>query len=191
MKPRELFGLKLFRFIGVVFFFLSLLIMIIQWENFRNMPDRPIPIQLSTLNRQIMNIPTNWILLEDGHWDCDSIRITGFGRNTQTTACFIGEGKNVVYGTFSGELTCGDLVKRPATGTIGNMNNRMQANLKKENPYIARLSDDTNFYELCTFCGPNNSKAGIVVGFFLMAASLIIILYSRQELRKWEIQILG
>ncbi len=174
----------------VVFLSLGVLLMYSQWSQLSQMPQQPVRTQLADLQEKYKNGSAYWVILEGGSWDCKSIFQHDAGKASRTKAIYQNGGPTAVYAEFAGLLDCEELNRRVVTGTVDLKDNQWRANAVKENPALAKMPEETAFFGLCTFCGPTNTKMGIIFGAIFVLVGLGTFYTGWREFQKkryyWE-----
>lgn len=126
--------------------------------------------------------------IEDGAWDCDTLRqvrglsVTSlrYGRlreETRYSEVFFEDDNRevVVFVTLSGDVNCDDLAEQAPTGYLYAMQDDTRQSLTND-ARLARYFSADSLLEFCGYCGQENSLIGAAFGlvFVVMGGSLLI-----------------
>ena len=136
---------------------------------------------------EVANDESLYVSLEDGTWDCDTIKhirrrsATG-NAGTMTTAAteiFLRDTQTapdvLVFATMSGEMTCGDFDGLTATGYLTLMSEDQQQDLANEVRLAKFINADT-ILALCGYCGTENSMIGLIFGIVTTLGGIAVLI---------------
>ena len=124
-----------------------------------------------------------YVTIEDGEWDCDTIRqVEGYSsteadrRTIRTTEVFLTNesGSVVLLAKMSGEMDCDELKTTEISGYLTQMSSETKQDLTND-ARLARFFDATDFLEICGYCGQTNSLIGTLFGIAFAIGGLALI----------------
>lgn len=122
---------------------------------YRSFPDQPLPMTASEAAQAAESGQEVWVSLTDLQWNCDPAA----KRSDLVFLNFPG-GRRVVV-SLPRKGACRDLPE-PPTGVLHPANPRRRSHLER-NRGLKLSAEDEPLMELCTYCGPENSRLGLLI----------------------------
>jgi hypothetical protein len=153
------------------------------WLSLKEFGDQPRQISLRTSGHEISE-KREWVVVEDAKWDCSSMAPFGSGTDKRAEAIFTDEsGKVLVVALLPDQVSCTELTASSPTGEIYRMSERHYEHLAGEGR-LDKYTSATTYLDMCTFCGPANSRIGVVLGLIFVPLGLALYplsLYLRRQ----------
>lgn len=145
---------------------------------------------------QLANSEQTYARLENGTWDCDSLRqIRGFSpmyhrydrleEETKFTEVFYTDESREIVAlvTLSGEVDCEDLANEKPSGYLYAMDSRTKSDLTRSGR-LAPYTMSDSYLDFCGYCGRDNSLIGAAFGIFFTLCGLGLLIVAWNLRRK-------
>ena len=170
---------------------LDALISVTNWNLLRELPAQPEAIDILVLkdSYQARAERPFWVSLQNSKWDCNSIRSSSSVRNkkTEIIATSLDE-RIIVLVDFSDILTCDEIAQTSPVGFVTQMSERRYKLLIESGEFdLSRYKDSNQYFDLCAYCGRNNTIAGLIAGaIFTIVGLLFYPLYRRSYYNRYR-----
>ena len=135
----------------------------------------------------------SYVHVTDGEWNCDSIHYV-WGRSSsnagsavgtlsiQSTEAFVtnGNAPQALLVRLSDEQDCAALQAIQPTGYLTRMSDERQQALTNE-ARMARFFNQSEFLEMCGYCGSNNALLGVIGGSVSLVLGIGILIFARRS----------
>jgi hypothetical protein len=146
---------------------------VLSWQSLQEYGDQPRHISLSTSGQEITE-QNEWVVIEDAKWDCSSMAPFGSGTDKRAEAMFTDEsGKVLVVALLPEKVSCAELTASPPTGEIHRMSEYHHKHLTSE-ARLDKYTNATTYLDMCTYCGPTNSRLGVILGLIFVPLGLAL-----------------
>lgn len=132
------------------------------WDKIQQRPAAPLALLIADVPAQVGQDRV-WVTLRDGTWDCTTMDYTTTIH--RTGAVLLDDARSVaVRVVFDKKLACEQLPTGGISGDIFRVNHRDQ---------LAQYGEKTERFELCSYCGVNNDKYGLIAcGMFTVCGAV-------------------
>jgi hypothetical protein len=164
------------RWLGILSILFFTYLGFVSWKELQTFPKEPKHMNLfeasSLIPQQIQ-----WVIADDLQWDCDHIFYKEVNGETHTYIIFTDKGKSVWgFSFFSQKMTCDEVAHEKAVGILDFANSAQRADVTSLGFDLSKYETNSKFLSLCTYCGTNNSRTGVIIAsiMVIIGASLIV-----------------
>jgi hypothetical protein len=150
------------------------------WRSFQSFPQSPVHISLAQAPSILKPNEDLWVEIDKVKWDCKNI-IDGEAIFTDESQMVLG----VALFSRGKPFVCNDLPGTGVSGVLSIMDSNTYNHLAGEGFSLAGYQGLTDRVYLCTFCGPENAKLGMILCVIFLVISIVfyplVLLCGRSE----------
>lgn len=154
--------------VGALFSLPFLILTVTSWVEVQRLPSEPQAISMEVFSATATTDMSQrqWVTVIDGQWDCRFVRIYPVGKNYRTEAIMVNGDRSVVLAVeFSQAIACDRLQGVRPTGLLSRMSqNRFERFQELSGFDSSRDASGAQYFDLCAFCGLENSKGWLALG---------------------------
>lgn len=145
------------------------------WQELQTMPEEPLRLSLAEAVAAVHSGQEPWVKIERLTWDCDNFVKEG----DQFAVIFTDEERSLLgLATISTSralnLTCSGLGSANVTGVLRLMGDGVYERLDDRGFDLSSYGGATAQVNLCTTCGPSNSRFGVILAAIMVPIGLLM-----------------
>lgn len=177
---------------GLLVSLVASILLIFTWNDFNQLNHSPRLTSVAELSRSLGSGSREYVLLNDAVADCHKL-ITSKGGKFQDIA-FSNINKNIlVVGNYSGSINDCELISGPLQGVArmhGNNDRFVEVLKTRINFNLDQYKITDQVIDICTYCGPGNSKTGLIVFSGLIMCGFVLMGISPKLHKQYQAQVI-
>lgn len=157
------------------------------WRQLQSFPPEPQPMTLREASH-VAEQGRAWVIVEDIQWNCDHMYYSQVNRNTWTDIVFT-DNSSELWGLaiFDREKTCDEIKAEAGIGVLDVASTKKRNDLIANGFAVSEYERNGVFLSLCTYCGRENSRLGVIVSSILILIGIWLLRIANKTEREQKL----